>query len=165
VKSDESINVGIRDDANRSLQDAQTFLERLKPALPDLTGTWKLNPSMSKIDTFGFGSSPDVLVVKHSGANLTMRHSTSPLGGETYSYVIDGKEHLAKFTKKNEFTQANAYWDGNTLVIEKHHQTKIGDFPWPEVFVTSRYSLSADGETLSVVNEAGYHAVLIYDKQ
>jgi tetratricopeptide (TPR) repeat protein len=30
VQSDESINVGIRDDAGRSLQDAQTFLKRLK---------------------------------------------------------------------------------------------------------------------------------------
>ena len=30
VQSDESVNVGIRDDAGRSLQDAQTFLKRLK---------------------------------------------------------------------------------------------------------------------------------------
>jgi tetratricopeptide (TPR) repeat protein len=32
VKSDESINIGIRDDADRSLQEAQTFLKRLKAA-------------------------------------------------------------------------------------------------------------------------------------
>lgn len=32
VQSDESITVGIRDDAGRSLQDAQTFLKRLKAA-------------------------------------------------------------------------------------------------------------------------------------
>jgi hypothetical protein len=32
VKSDESITIGIRDDAGRSLQEAQTFLKRLKAA-------------------------------------------------------------------------------------------------------------------------------------
>ncbi len=158
------------------------------PALPNLSGAWELNLKMSKFEGIGFRTPPTLLVVEHSGAKVSMRHTASAKNGRSLSYVIDGKEHFVNFTG-DEVTYARAYWDGNTLVIENHQQihtknpnaasNRMSPSGPPaseaaggtETFVTSRYLLSADGKTLTVVDQStrppdtGYHAVFIYDKQ
>lgn len=91
------------------------------PAQPNLTGAWELNLKMSKFEGIGFHTPPTLLVVEHSGAKVSMRHTASPQNGRSLSYIIDGKEHFVNFTG-DEVAHARAYWEGNTLVIERRQQ-------------------------------------------
>lgn len=62
--------------------------------------------------------------------------------------------------------RAKAYWDGDTLVIEKHQDLGPGGTTW-----VSRYSLSQDAKTLRITQHVTRSAFsppfdesLVYDK-
>jgi hypothetical protein len=129
-------------------------------AKPNLTGTWKLNRSKS-IPAPKHGSGGDFYKIKHSEPRLEMVH------GETYSYVIDGKERVANRSTQDGVTRAKAYWVGDTLVIEKHQETRRG-----EVDFVVRYTLSQDGKSLAVTHHVdrswfsgAFDESLNYEKQ
>jgi hypothetical protein len=128
---------------------------------PNLTGTWKLNLSKSK-PAPERGPGGDPYKIRHLEPRLEMEH-----GGETYSYMIDGKERMANRSLQEGETRAKAYWDGDTLVIEKRQETGRGGSTW-----TSRYTLSQDGTSLAVtrhVNKSSFSGAfdesLTYEKQ
>lgn len=127
---------------------------------PDLTGTWKLNLSKSTLAAQRLRAS-DLYRIKHLEPRLEMVHKT-----ETYRYVTDGKERVANRSQLDGVTQAKAYWDGDTLVIEKH-QDIGGGANW-----ICRYTLSQDGKSLAVSERvskssfgAAFEESLIYEKQ
>src|SRR6266404_1974616 len=102
-----------------------------KQPMPDLTGTWKLNAKSSKQGAI-HGS--EMLEIKHSGTVLKIRHR-NPSGDNTYSYVIDGKEGVAKFATDG-VTTAKTYWEGDTLIIESHHHDNNRSFV-QDIFLTT----------------------------
>jgi hypothetical protein len=128
-------------------------------AKPNLTGTWKLNLSKSKLATQRGPFRDDGYKIKHLEPRLEMVHA-----GETYRYVTDGKEHVAN---RSQETFAKAHWDGNTLVIEKRQEDGTGGSTW-----VSRYTLSQDGKTLAITHNvnrssssAAFDESLTYEKQ
>jgi hypothetical protein len=138
---------------------------------PNFAGEWKLNAQKSKSTTWFRSEVPDVLDIRHSGLKLKMRHPFSPLGDrDIYSYVIDGNERVANVSATGVVFKGKAYWDGNTVVIERHQQATDNDQPI-EWFWRSRYSMSADGKVLVVDNErpgdpnSDFQSELIYEKQ
>jgi len=128
---------------------------------PNLSGTWKLNLSKSKLaPQRPFGG--DSYKIKHLEPQLEMVH-----GGNTYRYVTDGKQHVANVSPGEGETLAKTYWDGDTLVIEKRQEIGQGGSSW-----VSRYTLSQDGKSLTVthhVNRSSFSAAfdesLTYEKQ
>ncbi len=126
---------------------------------PDLTGTWKLNLSESRLAAQRLRES-DLYRIKHLEPRLEMVHES-----ETYRYVTDGKERVAN-TSQLGVTRAKAYWDGDTMVIEKH-QDIGGGANW-----ICRYTLSQDGKSLLVTEHvskssfgAAFEESLTYEKQ
>jgi hypothetical protein len=114
-------------------------------AKPNLTGTWKLNLSKSKLAP-PHGPGGDLYKIKHSEPRLEMVHTFNGKS-ETYFYMVDGKERLANRSAQDGELRAKAYWDGNTLVIEKHQKMLAGDSVW-----ISRYTLSQDGKSLGITH-------------
>ena len=55
--------------------------------------------------------------------------------------MIDGKERVANRSTEDGVTRAKAYWDGDTLVIQKQQETDRG-----QVAFVVRYTLSQDGK-------------------
>jgi hypothetical protein len=130
-------------------------------AKPNLSGTWKLNLNKSKLAP-RHGPGGDSYTIKHSEPRLEMKHMFSGRS-EIYSYVTDGKERVANRSPQDGETRAKTYWDGDTLVVEKH---QAGSF-W-----VSRYTLSQDGKVLAVthgVNKSSFSNAfdesLTYEKQ
>jgi hypothetical protein len=128
---------------------------------PNLTGTWKLNLSKSKLAS-QHPPGDDRYKIKHLEPRLEMVH-----GGDPYRYITDGKEHVANRSPVDGETLAKTYWDGDTLVIEKRQELGPGGSRW-----VSRYTLSQDGKSLAVthhVNQSSFSAAfdesLTYEKQ
>ena len=132
---------------------------------PDFTGTWKMNPSKSRLAR-QHGGEGDVYKIKHSEPKVEMEHLFNGRT-ETYSYVTDGKEHTANRSGPDGEARAKTYWDGNVLVIEKLQSTGSGSSAW-----TSRFALSSDGMTLSVTHHVAKSPMsgdfveeIVYDKE
>ena|SRR5450631_883282 len=130
-------------------------------AKPNLTGTWKLNLNKSKLAP-RHGPGGDSYIIKHSEPRLEIDHMFSGRS-EIYSYVTDGKERVASRSQQDGETRAKTYWDGDTLVIEKH---QAGSF-W-----VSRYTLSQDAKSLTVTHAVdkssfgnAFDESLTYEKQ
>jgi hypothetical protein len=131
-------------------------------AKPNLNGTWKLNRSESKLAP-KHGPGSDRYKIKHSEPRIKMEHTFPDGQSETYSYMTDGKERVANRSPLDGETRAKAYWDGDTLVIEKHQKDSI----W-----MSRYTLSQEGKSLAVthhVNKSSFSSAfdesLMYEKK
>jgi hypothetical protein len=129
-------------------------------AKPILAGTWKLNLSKSRLAPQHPRES-DIYKIRQSEPRLEVIHIFSGRS-ETYSYVTDGKERVANRSVQDGELRAKAYWDGDTLVIDKQQGSA-----W-----TSRYSLSHDGKSLIVTQHitrsafsAPFDEFLTYDKQ
>ncbi|MFZ0913560.1 MAG: hypothetical protein WBQ76_11685 [Candidatus Korobacteraceae bacterium] len=128
---------------------------------PNLSGTWKLNLSKSKLAP-QHPPRDDRYKIKHLEPRLEMVHE-----GNIYRYVTDGKQHVANYSPVEGETLAKTYWDGDTLVIEKRQEIGPGGSTW-----VSRYMLSQDGKSLAVthhVNQSSFSAAfdesLTYEKQ
>jgi hypothetical protein len=118
---------------------------------PDLSGTWKLKHSKSKLDV-DHPILSDECKINHSEPRLVMVF-TFPQSSMIYSYMTDGEERVANSSSQNGVTRAKAYWDGDTLVIEGRNE-RSGD-SW-----TARYPLSQDGRNLVVarhLNKSSFH--------
>src|SRR5882672_761452 len=87
---------------------------------PNLTGTWNLNLNKSKLAP-QHGPGSDRYKIKYSEPRVEMEHTFNGRS-ETYSYVTDGKERMANGSLQDGATRAKAYWDIDTLVIEKPRQ-------------------------------------------
>ena len=138
------------------------------PALakPNFSGDWKLNTSKS---TFGQMPAPDSMTHKitHDDPKLSTVTKQSGQMGEFEmhaSYTTDGKESTNEGFQGST-TKSVAKWDGDTLVIDSK-----GQFGDNEFTMTQKWTLSADGKTLTVVQVfksamGEGEAKLIFDKQ
>jgi hypothetical protein len=134
-------------------------------AKPNLSGTWELNVSKSKLSRM-HRAGTDRYKITHSEPQLRMEH-TYPSGGETSRYTTDGTPMLADLDRRDVL--AKAYWDGDTLVIEKHQEIDEGRL---RMTWTSRFTLSQDGQSLAVTKHATRNSFsadldesLVYEKR
>lgn len=134
-------------------------------AKPNLTGTWKLNLAKSRLAS-AHGGGLDSYEIKHQEPKIGMVHN---FGGESESssYVVDGKERLAKLGRNGDHVRAKAMWDGSSLVLEKQQDVGGEIATW-----TSRYTLAEDGKSLVITHHIKKSAFggprdewLVYDKK
>ena len=112
---------------------------------PNLSGTWVL-----QVDKSDFGPMPAPTsrtdVIDHKDSKLTVKRSVVSGQGPSSSdlvYEIDGKPWKNKTADGNELS-STLKWDGPVLVVVTDINTPQG-----EAVVTDRFSLSADGKTLT----------------
>ena len=115
-------------------------------AKPNFTGTWKLNVSKSD---FGPLPAPDSRTDKitHADPDLTDAVTQSGQMGDLSAelkYSTDGKE-TTNTVRGNEI-KSTAKWDGDELVIDGK-----ASFNGSDVTLKDRWSLSADGKTLTIL--------------
>jgi hypothetical protein len=111
---------------------------------PDFSGNWKMDADKSV-----FGPIPPpasmALVIDHKEPDISVNQTSTGPGGDqnaTSKYSTDGKETINDFMGTS--VKSKAHWDGNTLVIDS--SLDAGGGP---VKVTSKWSLSDDGKTLT----------------
>jgi len=114
-------------------------------AKPNLSGTWVLNVSKSD---FGPMPAPDSETHKITHADPDLKVNVAQkgqMGDLNYdaAYSTDGKESTNNVAG-NEF-KSTAKWDGDDLTID----TK-GSFNGTDFTAKDRWTLSADGKTLTV---------------
>jgi hypothetical protein len=138
------------------------------PALakPNFTGDWKLNTSKS---AFGEMPAPDSMTYKitHADPKLSTTVKQSGQMGEfemQASYTTDGKECSNQGFGGSTFKSV-IKWDGDTLSAETKGQFGDNDFT-----MTQKWSLSADGKTLNIVQTfksamGEGEQKLVFDKQ
>jgi hypothetical protein len=115
-------------------------------AKPNFTGTWKLNVSKSD---FGAMPAPDSRTDKITHEDPDLKDSTTQSGqmGEVSAelkYSTDGKE-TTNMVRGNE-VKSTAKWDGDELAIDGK-----ASFNGADVSLKDRWSLSADGKTLTIL--------------
>jgi hypothetical protein len=132
---------------------------------PNLSGTWKLNLGSSKVAP-QHKREGDAYKINHAEPRLKVEHLFEGRS-EAYSYIVDGKERVANKSALDGETRAKAYWEGETLVIEKHQDAAPGVTTW-----VSRYSLSQDMQTLRIAQRVTrssftppFDELLVYDRQ
>ncbi len=115
-------------------------------AKPNFSGTWKVNVAKSD---FGAIPAPDSRTDKivHEDPDLKDTMTQSGQMGEVTAelkYSTDGKE-TTNAIRGNE-VKSTAKWDGDELTIAGK-----GSFNGSDVTLNDRWSLSADGKTLTIV--------------
>jgi hypothetical protein len=112
--------------------------------VPNLSGTWVL-----QLDKSDFGPIPGPTsrtdVVDHQEPKLNIKRTTVQNGTEVVGnlvFVIDGKEY--KNTMGPQELTSTLKWDGAVLVVSTNTSMQGAD-----VALLDRYSLSADGKTLT----------------
>jgi hypothetical protein len=134
-------------------------------AKPNLSGTWELNPTKSKLLRVHRGGT-DRYKITHSEPQLWMEHTYSSRS-ETSRSTTDGTPMPTDPDHRDVL--AKAYWDGGTLVIERHYEIDEGRFRFTWV---GRYKLSQDGQSLAVTQHVTRNSFsldldesLVYDKR
>lgn len=113
-------------------------------AVPNLSGTWILQLAQSD-----FGPLPGVDaridVVIHAEPTLSIKRTTTAQGNTTVAdmhFVVDGESHS---NMAGETALASVlHWEGEVLVV-----VNTTESPQGQLVITDRYSLSADGKTLT----------------
>jgi len=118
-------------------------------AKPNFSGAWKMNAAKSD---FGPMPAPDSRIDKISHEDPSLKDNVTQSGqqGEMtsdLSYSTDGKE-TTNTIRGNEF-KSTAKWDGDELVINNK-----GSFNGQDVTLTDRWSLAADGKTITIMRHA-----------
>ncbi len=113
--------------------------------VPNLSGTWVLQSDKSD---FGPMAAPSgrTDVIEHAEPRLTIKRTVVFQGTPTVSdlvYVVDGKPH--KNTTAIGEMSSTLSWEGQTLVMVTILTTAAG-----QGTITDRFSLSADGKTMTV---------------
>jgi len=131
---------------------------------PNLTGTWKINLKSSKLAPAHPPEQHERYKIRHAEPRLEVTHSFNGRS-EVIAYVTDGKERVVHRSLDEGPIRAKAYWEGETLVIEKH-QDQV-NCSW-----VSRFSLSQDGKSLGIAQHVAastlsgpFDESLVYDKE
>ena len=114
-------------------------------AKPNFSGAWKLNTAKSD---FGAMPAPDSRtdIITHEDPDLKDSYTQSGQMGELTAemkYSTDGKE-TTNSVRGNQI-KTTAKWDGDELAIAGKTQ-----FNGADVTLSDRWSLSADGKTLTI---------------
>jgi len=115
-------------------------------AKPNFSGTWKLNVGKS---SFGPMPVPDTRTDKITHQDPDLKDSLTQSGpmGEVIAelkYSTDGKETTS--TVRGNQVKSTAKWEGDELVIAGKTSFDGGD-----VTLADRWSLSADGKSLTIL--------------
>ena len=113
---------------------------------PDFSGNWKLNPSKSDL---GQMPVPDKYEMKVEHKEPVLKSTTVSVGqmGERTmeaTYKTDGTESINKGFGNSD-TKSTAKWDGSVLAIATQ-----AEFQGNKMEILSKWSLAADGKTLTV---------------
>jgi hypothetical protein len=111
---------------------------------PDFSGSWKMDADKS---VFGPMPPPTSMTCKiaHKDPDLSIEQQQSGAQGDqtmTFKYSTDGKETTNSLMGND--VKSKAAWDGKVLVVKSSL-----DAGGTEVKLTSKYSLSDDGKTLT----------------
>jgi hypothetical protein len=153
--------------SRRFLGTLALFAVAALPALakPNFTGDWKMNVSKSD---FGQMPAPDSVTYKVKHDDPKLANDTKQSGQfemeQHLNYTTDGKESTNEGFQGSTMKSV-AKWDGDILVIESKAQ--FGDNP---VTITQKWSLSADGKNLTVVqafkaDQFEGESKMVFDKQ
>jgi hypothetical protein len=135
---------------------------------PDLSGTWSLNISKSKAPK-KVTLDPETLTIQRAGDSIAITISGDKNGPEMY--VIDGKEHIKELGRGAQ-NYTKAQWKNGVLLTESGGRVVgfgMGEFP--VITNKDRWSLSADGLTLTREDSSGdasgtiSKVVFVYDKK
>jgi hypothetical protein len=114
---------------------------RAQQSRPLFSGTWKLVPQLSKFGPFS-DRAIDVYKLKSAGTKLEIVHLRNGTR-QSLPLILDGKERSV--LPASGVSSARAYWDADTIVVEKRQAVAGNTQVW-----TTRYSLSADGNRLTM---------------
>jgi len=114
-------------------------------APPDLSGTWVLQLDQSDLGAMTGQLQARTDVIEHKEPNLKIKRIVRSTAGESTSdlvYMVDGKPW--KNTAGPTEITSTLTWEEGALVM-------VSTVPNPqgEVTITDRYTLSADGKTLT----------------
>lgn len=112
---------------------------------PNFTGDWKMVPSKSDYGAMDAPSSA-TRKIDHQEPNIHMVATQKGSRGELtqdFKYATDGKEYVN--TSRLGEARSVLKWDGDTLVVTTR-RTVMGR----DLLVVDRWSLSADGKTMTV---------------
>lgn len=121
---------------------------------PDFSGVWKANPEKSK----GIPPSGAYLaIIEQKDGRLTQMNGVTTQRGEqrsTYSWDLSGKE--VRGTLGGLPMMSTAKWEGGALVVNGRQ---------PKGAMTAKYTLSPDGNTLTLEIAGGREQTLVLEKQ
>src|SRR5262245_2810666 len=109
---------------------------------PDFSGVWKMNREKSKFQAIE-NIRDIVSKIEHKEPNFSEFITVTSVDGEQTieaKYTTDGKETTVKFPSGS--AKATEKWEGDALTVE---------WKTEEFNARRKYTLSADGKTLSVV--------------
>jgi hypothetical protein len=120
-----------------------------KPAPPDLSGTWVLNTSKSKLPKSKLPKSavpdPERLVITCAGDRIEMHFKFDGRESTTW-YIADGHEHPTAEWQETTETSAKTSWIDSVLVTETIKRDVVHATLSRS---TERWSLSSDGRVLT----------------
>ena len=135
------------------------------PPTPDISGTWVLSLSKSKVLNPKLRS--ETVVIKVSGKTIEMHYTTN--GNESNkSWVADGKPRTVRESDGVEQV-AKAYWKKSAFVTEFSTNVKGPQSSKDNIFLArtkERWTLSADGRNLiNDVEDPLGNYTCVYEKQ
>ena len=134
---------------------------------PNFSGYWRLNAEKSD---FGGAPAPDSAqyVIRHIGGKLTFDY-TQDSHTTRVDVTTDGQERMTDSNNADAEVWARAFWDGPVLVFEARQRPRPAH-EVPAVKWTSRWKLSADGQTLTIERQiigpqAQLTQVLVFNRE
>jgi len=129
---------------------------------PNLSGVWKVNPEKSKFA--GPPPSSYLMILDQQETKLSEKIAMGGMHGSersTYTFNLDSKPSMNSY--RGLPMRTTAAWNGAVLVLD----SKTAGRPST---ITAKYSLSADGATLTVDNTVSANGketaqLLVFDKQ
>lgn len=143
---------------------SSALLYSQSPVTPNLSGTWQLSPSKSKLPKSAKIQS-ETIAITSSGSDIAMRHVID--GKESSeSFVADGKEKTVKKVQGGEVVN-KAQWKGAVLITETITRLNMPDQPRADRYEIyhdkTRWQLSADGQLLTIESNDPKQS-RVYDK-
>jgi len=138
-------------------------------AAPNFSGSWKINAAKSK--SGGQFPLPERFERKIAHTEPALQVTTTRTGFQgggdittDAKYTTDGKETVNPGFGDNEMKSVTK-WEGDILTIRSSLSTPNGD-----ITISERWSLSADGKILEVVNKVSggfgdFESTYVLDKQ
>jgi hypothetical protein len=115
-------------------------------AKPNFSGTWVLDPSKSDFGAMpGPSSATDVIDHKEPSVKISVKQ-TNAMGDMAFAMdLVDDGQKVSTWQIFGSEAKSTAHWDGDTLVI-----TTDATIQDNAMKIASRYTLSPDGNTLTV---------------
>lgn len=115
-------------------------------AKPNFSGTWVLDPSKSDFGAMpGPSSATDVIDHKEPSVKISVKQ-TNAMGDMAFAMdLVDDGQKVSTWQIFGSEAKSTAHWDGDTLVV-----TTDATIQDNAIKIASRYTLSPDGNTLTV---------------